>query len=611
MRNQHRAAAEFETFYKDVRSRLLLQTWALTGDLTAARKAVQDALVIAWHHWRKVKRLDAAAREDWVRPIAWRHALRRHSMPHFHRAEEGDDAARATIEALAKLPVEERKVLLLAHLSSISEDMLAREVGITQGRAEQVLRTATASFTLFRGMLPTDVDSCFDSMAAQVEDVRWPRPTILTRAGTARRRTHTAVGAVLAVVAFAGSGFAVTDSAGDRPRLDALSLHRADGGTSAQPEPYRLSAATLLAPEQVGAALGGAWTTTLTSDSSSGSVALPCQRAALPDPHARAALVRTFVGAKKSITAAQSTVASATPAAAEAAYTKSLGWYGGCRDARVQLLGARRVTGLGDQATVLLLRNWTAPQRTVAVGVARTGLLTTAVAGTVPVGRSDDPAVTGTTSLLTTALQQLCRLPGAGTCTTQVSASATVPPATGPDPALLTEVDLPPVSGVEQPWVGTPPAPATTNVAATRCDEASFTGPSITHAVTRSFVIPTAQGLAPQFGLTETIGGFGTAKTGSAFVADIRNRLASCPKKDLGSHVTQLATSSTATREVTAWRVRVETSKTSSIVYLMAIVRSGSAVAQVGFVPSGPVTMSDADFTALANRAADRLTYLK
>jgi len=70
MRTTQQHAADFETFYKDVRSRLLLQTWALTGDLTAGRKAVQDALVIAWHHWRKVGRLTPAEREDGARPIA-------------------------------------------------------------------------------------------------------------------------------------------------------------------------------------------------------------------------------------------------------------------------------------------------------------------------------------------------------------------------------------------------------------------------------------------------------------------------------------------------------------------------------------------------------------
>jgi DNA-directed RNA polymerase specialized sigma24 family protein len=619
MRTKQRDTDEFEAFYKDVRGRLLLQTWALTGDLTAGRKAVQDALVIAWHHWRKVGRLERREREDWVRPIAWRRALRRHSVPHFHRAKDGDEEAQATLDALGRLPLEERKVLLLGHLSTITEDALAREVGLTQARAEQVLRSATRNFQLSRSMLPIEVLPCFESMAATVAGVRWPRPTILTRAGSARRRTHTVVGLGVAVAAFAGSGFAVTDSAGERPSLDSLSLHRDDSATGSGGGHYSLAATTLLGPEQLGSAFGGTWTTTLTSDGRDGTTTLPCQRTASADEHPRATLVRTFVGDKKSITSAQSTLASTSTKAARAAYDKTLGWYGGCRDDRMQLLDTRQVSGVGDQASVLLLRNWKAPQRTVAVGVARTGVLTTAVAGTVPVGKTDTPAEAGAVSLLGSAVQGLCRLPGAGSCSTQLSGKVDIkattqpvpPPPTGAEPALVNEVDLPPVSGVAQPWVGTQPAPATTNVAATRCDQASFTGPGISHALTRSFVIPTDTHLAPQFGLTETIGSFGRQKAAAAFVGDIRDKLAACPKKDLGSHVTQLTTSTSAAQDITAWRVRVETSKTTSVVYLMAVVRHGSAVAQIGFVPSGDVTMDDTAFTDLATRAADRLTYLK
>lgn len=613
MSTKHRDAAEFETFYKDVRSRLLLQTWALTGDLTASRKAVQDALVIAWHHWRKVGRLDAIGREDWVRPIAWRHALRRHSVPHFPRAQEGDEEAQATLEALAQLPLEERKVLLLTHLTSVTEAVLAREVGITQVRAEQALRSATRTFALARSALPVDVLSTFASMAAHVETVRWPRPTILTRAGAARRRTHTAVALALAVAAFAGSGFAVTDRTGDRPSLNALSLHHRDDLTGGPTGEYKLGPATLVTPAQVGAALGGTWTTTLTSDDRKGAVVLPCQRGAMADPHPRATLVRTYTGAKKSITSAQATVASTSTPAAEAAYAKVLGWYGACRDSRVQLLGAEQVAGVGDAASLVLLRSWTAPTRTIAVGIARTGILTTAVAGTVPTAKTDNPTVAGTTTLLGDAVQQLCHLPGHGACTSQPTASVALPPAAGAEPALVNEADLPPVAGVAQPWVGTPPAPATTNLAATRCDQASFTGPGISHALTRSFVIPTAKGLAPQFGLTETIGSFGGQKAASAYLDDIRQKLTTCPKKDLGSHVDQLSNISSPDRDITAWRVRVETSQKSdsAIVYLMAIVRQGASVAQIGFIPSGNVTMSDADFTSLAARAADRLTYLK
>jgi len=540
-------------------------------------------------------------------------------VPHFHRHKDGDEQAQATLDALGQLPLEERKVLLLAHLTTISEDLLAREVGITQVRAEQALRNATRDFALARGAQPTAVLPCFASMADTVETTHWPRATILTRAGAARRRSHTGVALVLAVAAFVGSGFAVTDAAGDRPRLETLTLRHQDEA-SAGPQGYELAADTLIAPEQVGTAFGGTWSATLTSDDRTSAALLPCQRASLADPHARAVVGRTFTGAKPTITAAQTTVASTTTTAATAAYTKALGWYGGCRDGSVQLLATQRVTGVGDQASVVLLRNWKQPQRTIVVGVARTGVLTTAVAGTVPVTRKPpaakspaDPALTGATTLLGNAVQQLCTLPDAGACTTRPTAAPAPPPAAGATPGLINEVDLPPVAGVNQPWVGTAPAPATTNTAATRCDDADFTGPGISHAQTRSFVIPTAKGLAPQFGLTETIGSFGKQKAASTFVEGIRDKLATCSKKDLGSHVTRLSSTSSDNGDLTAWRVQVETSTHgagASVTYLMAIVRTGSAVAQVGFVPSGTVTMSDADFTALAQRAAQRLTYL-
>ena len=68
--------------------RLLLQTYALTGDLGASRAAVRDAFVVAWHHWRKVSRLDDP--ENAVRPNAWRHAQRRHTARLWHR-EKGLD----------------------------------------------------------------------------------------------------------------------------------------------------------------------------------------------------------------------------------------------------------------------------------------------------------------------------------------------------------------------------------------------------------------------------------------------------------------------------------------------------------------------------------------
>ena len=74
---------QFDAFYKDARERLVVQTFALTGDLAASRRAVRDAFIVAWHHWRKNVRLDDP--ETVVRPHAWRLAQRRHTARVWHR----------------------------------------------------------------------------------------------------------------------------------------------------------------------------------------------------------------------------------------------------------------------------------------------------------------------------------------------------------------------------------------------------------------------------------------------------------------------------------------------------------------------------------------------
>src|SRR5919112_4578421 len=106
-----RAPDDFDAFYKDARSRLLLQAYALTGDLPASRAAVRDAFVVTWHHWRKVSRLEDP--EAWTRSRACTHAQRRHTAKLWHRERGLDPQAKATLDALAKLPLTQRRVLLL------------------------------------------------------------------------------------------------------------------------------------------------------------------------------------------------------------------------------------------------------------------------------------------------------------------------------------------------------------------------------------------------------------------------------------------------------------------------------------------------------------------
>lgn len=599
--------AAFETFYKDVRSRLLLQTWALTGDLPAAQKAVRDALVIGWHHWPKISRLEDP--ESFVRPQAWSHALRRHTARPFHRERGVDEGILATLAALGRLPLLQRKVLLLAHLTTLPLDQLAREAGIPQARAERELQAATAALALARNVPTTSILALFEPMAAELRDLRWPRPSIITRAGTARRRVHTAVAGVVALTAFVGSGLLVTDADGVRPTLHALSLHTQ---APAAPAPgYPLTTDDLVDESQAGAALGGVWTTEMTSDSTDGNgLVLPCRQQQFADRAPRAALMRTLVSgdaasARQSV--GQSAEVATTATAAHSAYAATLQWYGSCREPRLQLVSTRQVTGVGDEASLVELRDWNDPSRSVVASVARTGVLTTTVVSAQPAGAKDP--VRRNTGLLAQAVGRLCQLPDGGTCVARPKTRAIAPIPAGEHPAMLSEVDLPPVAGVVQPWTATAPKAATTNLAATRCDQSVFHRKGVTGDLTRSYVIPAAK-LPPQFGLAETIGSFGSRKAAAKFVADARTALAACPKKDLGTKVSRIEDTGAGARETTTWRVRVEISDKSTVDFLMAMVRDGDNVAQIGFVPSGSATISDDAFVALTHRAADRLHQL-
>ena len=63
-------------------------------------------------------------------------------------------------------------------------------------------------------------------------------------------------------------------------------------------------------------------------------------------------------------------------------------------------------------------------------------------------------------------------------------------------------------------------------------------------------------------------------------------------------------------RELTVWRLTVEISDEQTVTFLMGVVRNGTAVAQLTFVPSGGVVMGGKPFIALAMRAQDRLVRL-
>src|SRR5690242_16510733 len=136
-------AEEFDEFYVSTRRALVLQTFALTGDLSASRSAVRDAYVAARHHWDKVGR--DADPEAWVRPRALSAAQRRHTARPWHKERHLDAEQARTLEALHELSDHQRKTLVLTHLSPLSAEEVAREVGVPLTGAAELLEAATTT----------------------------------------------------------------------------------------------------------------------------------------------------------------------------------------------------------------------------------------------------------------------------------------------------------------------------------------------------------------------------------------------------------------------------------------------------------------------------------
>jgi hypothetical protein len=170
---------------------------------------------------------------------------------------------------------------------------------------------------------------------------------------------------------------------------------------------------------------------------------------------------------------------------------------------------------------------------------------------------------------------------------------------------MLGEVDLPPVTGVRKPWVGTEPRQARTNAAATTCDQTDFSEAPVRKGATRTFLIPDAK-LPAEFGLTETIGTVPQAKA-AGFVDQVRAKLASCSDKQMGTEVERVYQVDTKNSDVTVWHVTTEISDERSVDYLMGVARDGTTVAQVGFVPAPDVAFEPGAFIEIVKRAQARL----
>ena len=586
-------AEEFDEFYVNTRRRLVLQTFAVTGDLSASRTAVRDAYVAARHHWNKVGRMDDP--EQWVRPRAWTTAQRRHSTRPWHKEKSLAADQAQLLEALHKLPDAQRKTLVLTHLAAVPMSEVGREIGETQERAERHLQQATAATALALDGDSTSIRARLEALGPLVDNVKLPRPAIIRRNGLRRRRNHAVIGSALAVLVTIGAGALVLPQSGAEP---------------ARPRPATLvSKKMLLSTEQVASmAPRQQWQVTGTTNNTQDDwQKTMCQTARFADTNGLGTWVRTFSTPAPVRGLVQTVEISNSPGAAKKAYDTTLGWYAGCTTPRIQLIDAYVVHGVGDQAQVLRMRIPDQKPHSFLVGVARTGSLTTSAVLDERTPAPDAPDVM--VNALSASVQNLCSSRVAGTCVGAVTTEASLPPPSGETKGMLAIADLPAIADVEQPWAGTDPAPATVNIATTTCDEADFAKSGAQKPVTRTYLIPDA-GLPERFGLSETLGQFPTAKAATAFVARIANRMKTCPDRELASKVSQSVVNldQAGGPSYALWRLENQVNKDQDVVpFWMGVVQVGPYVAQVNLTPVGKYDVDRKTFEALVVRARDRL----
>jgi RNA polymerase sigma-70 factor (ECF subfamily) len=165
---------DFEALYAASYRRLVVQLFALCGDLADAEDAVQEAFVTAIRKQRAVAAVHNP--EAWLRTVAlnrirggWRHALvvRRYEVkvPGPQAEVEVGPEHVAIIRALAELDDQQRQVVVLHHLADLSVGQIAAELGVPEGTVKSRLSRA-------RGRMAELLDEHADERTRDREEPR-------------------------------------------------------------------------------------------------------------------------------------------------------------------------------------------------------------------------------------------------------------------------------------------------------------------------------------------------------------------------------------------------------------------------------------------------------
>lgn len=610
---------EFDAFYASTSESVLRVVYAVTGDRAVARDATIDAYRHAWRDWSKIHDQEP---HRYVRVEAWKaQAVTRGTHPLRRRHEEDSDTE--LLDALAELSPDDRRLLVLMTIGATDLDAAAREIGVGDEEAIELVTTAITTLERSTGQTIDQLERRLNGLGEITNQLPMPDAADLRARATRGHRVNTIAVVAATILAIAAGGFVLTE--GDAlTRLPAesyrqqLGAERPDLVLDAQ----RLSTDNLLTTGQVSdLAPDATWSIDETDEDTDGDEPLTTcaqDRFATEDP--LKVLVRTFDAGPTSTPSdavqpaaastgqrlTQSIEVARDPASANAAYQRSTAWFAACEEPRLQLTGTYRATGSFGDVLLLRLVEHGQDDRTLTVGVGWSGNVTSTVVH--ETDAAEAPAIEDFAATVNASFQQICRDSG-GQCDADLTVTPADPPPLPDDPGFLDVIDLPAITGISSVWGRAEADDASTNPAATTCDLADF-GAAGGTASTRVFLLPEAQGLAKTFGLVETVGTFPSVDAATAFVDQVQASVNACPQNNLAVSVVE----ATAFGEVTdfrgaTWTLTLQVESGDPVTVRSAIVQRGASVAQLLFTPSGATDLPAETFAQVAQRATERLAY--
>lgn len=602
-------ADEYGAFSRESRARLVHQVYAYVGDPEVARRAVEDALVSARHHWRKLQA--SPDRDAWLRARAFEatgRAQNRSRQPWYVSAKRTSDDNRPLLAALSRLTPMDRRLVIVRYLAGLDIPDAGREVGLSEDAAEASLRASAAAFER-RGLdaSPAAIAARLDRLRGDLHDEPVDPGGSWGRESSGRRSTYLVL-AALAVVGIAVGAAALT---ADRP----------DGqqGTPSQPAPEASAPAPPEDPFSTRSLTSAASLRTLdrqeswvvgetSTDFGQNRAVDDCLAATAVEPGLRHSWTRDFttaVGDDPARATEALTVADSAAGAGQV-YTVLVDAFASCQSGHDQVAAYRTIERLGDEASVFTLRfveGTDVGDKQVAIARSGNTVVTWIVRGS-----SRHPMTPTTASKLTgLSISAMCDDSSGACAKPPYRLEETRPPPVGSAPGFLATVDLPVFPPVRQPWVATDPARVKDNPAATACDRADFSRGGAEGVSARSYVIPDATQLGPVFGVSETIGGFPSSAAAKRFTVGVIRAVDACPDRQANLSVLRSDDLRQGPVRGRVWQIEVATSANKSFVFRVALLLVDETVAEVTFTPTGDFDVDHERYVALATRAAQRL----